>query len=229
MRTPLSAALALLLATASTSALADTLIDNANGIQVDVHGKLQRFTGLVIGKDGRVVKLLAKGDPRPAALYDARTDANGRTLLPGLIDAHGHVMALGFGALQLDLTGTTSLADLQQRLKAYAAANPGKGWIIGRGWNQENWPDKRFPTSADLDAVVSDRPVWLERVDGHASVGNSAALLPTEAWPSTRSSHTGRSATTASRSALVGNRLPGQFSWFQPRPMIQPVPGLAAA
>ena len=99
-----------------------------------------------------------------------------RTMLPGLIDAHGHVMGLGFGALQLDLTGTTSLADLQARLKAYAAANPGSGWILGRGWNQENWADKGFPTAADLDLVVGDRPVWLSRVDGHASVGNSAAL-----------------------------------------------------
>ena len=85
-------------------------------------------------------------------------------------------MALGFGALQLDLTGTTSLADLQQRLKAYAAANPDARWILGRGWNQELWADKRFPTAADLDAVVSDRPVWLGRVDGHAAVANSAAM-----------------------------------------------------
>jgi len=192
MRTPLSAAAALLLAATSTSALADTLIDNANGIQVDVHGKLQRFTGLVIGKDGRVVQLLAKGDPRPAALYDARTDANGRTLLPGLIEAHGHVMALGFGALQLDLTGTTSLADLQQRLKAYAAANPQAKWILGRGWNQEHWADKRFPTAADLDAVVADRPVWLGRVDGHAAVANSAALKATGITAQTKAPAGGR-------------------------------------
>jgi len=175
MRTSLFAAAALLLASVSTTALADTLIDNANGIQVDAAGKLQHFTGLVIGNDGRVMKLLGKGDARPAK-PDARIDAGGRTLLPGLIDAHGHVMALGFGALQLDLTGTTSIADLQQRLKAYAAANPQAKWILGRGWNQELWSDKRFPTAADLDAVVSDRPVWLGRVDGHASVGNSAAL-----------------------------------------------------
>ena len=174
MRTPMLAAAALLLASVSTPLLADTLIDNANGIQVDANGKLQRFTGLVIGKDGRVAKLLGLGDARPKV--DQRVDAGGRTLLPGLIDAHGHVMALGFGALQLDLTGTTSLADLQHRLAAYAAANPDAKWILGRGWNQESWSDKRFPTAADLDAVVSNRPVWLGRVDGHASVANSAAL-----------------------------------------------------
>ena len=152
-------------------ALADTLIDNANGIQVDAQGKLMRFTGMVVGDDGKVAKLLAKGEARPAT--DARVDVGGKALLPGLIDAHGHVMALGFAALQLDLTGTTSLADLQQRLRTYAAANPDARWIVGRGWNQEQWPDKRFPTAADLDAVVRDRPVWLGRVDGHAAVGNS--------------------------------------------------------
>ena len=172
MRTSLLAAAALLLA--ASPALADTLVDNANGIQVDAQGKLQRFTGLVIGDDGRVVKLLAKGEARPKVDY--RIDAGGRTLLPGLIDAHGHVMGLGLAAIQLDLTGTRSIAELQQRLTAYAAANGSPRWIIGRGWNQEHWSDGRMPTSADLDAAVSDRPVWLVRVDGHAAVGNSAAL-----------------------------------------------------
>src|SRR3990170_1792559 len=155
-------------------AWADTLIDNANGIQVDAQGKLEHFTGVLIGDDGKVVKLLGKGEARPAAT--ARVDVDGKALLPGLIDAHGHVMALGFGALQLDLTGSSSLGDLQQRLRAYAAANPDARWIVGRGWNQELWADKRFPTAADLDAVVSDRPVWLGRIDGHAAVANSAAM-----------------------------------------------------
>ena len=170
------AAAALLLASVSTAALADTLVHNARGVQVDAQGQLQRFSGIVIGDDGKVVKLIRAGDRTRPARITQRIDAGGRTLLPGLIDAHGHVMGLGFGALQLDLTGTTSLADLQQRLKAYAAANPGSGWVQGRGWNQELWADKRFPTAADLDAVVGDRPVWLERVDGHAAVANSAAL-----------------------------------------------------
>lgn len=168
---PLAVATALL---AASPATADTLIDNANGVQVDAAGKVQRFTGILIGNDGKVVRALRKGETRPAATV--RIDAGGRTMLPGLIDAHGHVMGLGFGALQLDLTGTNSLADLQARLKAYAAANPGAGWIQGRGWNQELWADKRFPSAADLDSVVSDRPVWLGRVDGHAGVANSAAL-----------------------------------------------------
>lgn len=165
-------ALAALLA--SSSALADTLVTNANGIQVDAHGKLDRFTGILIGDDGKVKRVL---HGEMLKLRDTNVvDAKGQTIMPGLIDAHGHVTALGFAALQLDLTGTKSLAEFQQRLKAYAEANPNGRWILGRGWNQELWADKRFPTSADLDAVVSDRPVWLGRVDGHAAVANSAAM-----------------------------------------------------
>jgi predicted amidohydrolase YtcJ len=171
MTKPLLALIAALLASPSAATI---LIDNAHGIQIDDQGKVQRFSGLLIGDDGKVERLIRAGETKPQAAQ--RIDAGGRTLLPGLIDAHGHVMGLGQTALQLDLTGTSSLADLQARLKSYAAANPGTGWILGRGWNQEMWADKRFPTSADLDAVVADRPVWLGRVDGHAAVGNSAAL-----------------------------------------------------
>ncbi|QNN64404.1 amidohydrolase [Sphingomonas rhizophila] len=169
-------ALTALLATASiTPAAADTLIDNANGLQVTANGQLQRFTGVLIGNDGRVIRLYAKGEVRPKNVA-YRLDAKGRAMLPGLIDAHGHVIGLGLAALDLDLTGTRSLAELQNRLRAYAAATTTPRWIRGRGWNQELWADKRFPTTADLDAAVSDRPVWLERVDGHAAVGNSLAL-----------------------------------------------------
>ena len=175
MHKPFLALAAAFLATSiATAASANTLIHNANGIQVDASGNISRFAGLLINDDGKVERLVRADEPQPGATR--RVDAGGKTLLPGLIDAHGHVMALGFGALQLDLTGSTSLADLQARLKAYAAANPGAGWIQGRGWNQELWPDRRFPTAADLDAVVSDRPVWLGRVDGHAAIGNNAAL-----------------------------------------------------
>lgn len=158
----------------ATSAPAETLITNANGITVDQSGTIRRFTGLVIGDDGGVVDMLH--GPPPVGRYARSVDMGGRTMLPGLIDAHGHVMGLGDIVLTLDLTGTASLADLQARLKSYAAANPDRPWIIGRGWNQELWSSKRFPTAADIDLAVSDRPVWLTRVDGHAAVANSAAM-----------------------------------------------------
>jgi len=97
-------------------------------------------------------------------------------LIPGMIDAHVHVMDIGFGALTLDLSDTTSLEDALGRIKAFAEANPGRPWILGRGWNQEKWGLGRFPTAAELDAVVADRPVWLERADNHANWGNTLAI-----------------------------------------------------
>ena len=168
-------ALAALAATPAAAAAADMLVDHVDGLQVGRAGKLEHFTGIVIGKDGKVVRLLAAGDARPTGVK-LTIDGRGRALLPGLIDAHGHVMELGAAALSLDLTDTHSLAELQQRLKDYAATHPGASWIQGRGWNQEMWPVKNFPTSADLDAIVAGRPVVLRRVDGHALVASSAAL-----------------------------------------------------
>jgi predicted amidohydrolase YtcJ len=165
------AALALL----PTPAFADGLIDNVNGITLSASGKVERFTGLLITTDGKVAKLLSRSDARPAKL-DFKLDAKGKTMLPGLIDAHGHVMGLGFQALTLDLSDTKSLDEAKAKITAYVAANPNRKWVIGRGWNQEVWKLGRFPTAADLDAVVSDRPVWLERADGHAGWANSAAM-----------------------------------------------------
>jgi predicted amidohydrolase YtcJ len=166
--------IALVAALLSSPAFADTLVSNVNGIQVGADGKLQHFTGLLIGEDGKVRSILT--GPPPPKTFEHEVNGNGRTLLPGLIDAHGHVLDLGMTQMTVQLTGTSSIADLQKRLRDYAAAHPRDAWIIGFGWNQELWPDKRFPTAADLDAAVSDRPVVLERVDGHAVVANGAAM-----------------------------------------------------
>lgn len=159
----------------ASPALADSLVDNVNGITLDEQGRVVRFTGLVMSPDGHIVRLLARDDKRPER-PDWRADMKGKVLLPGFVDAHGHIMELGFRALELDLSGTKSLAEAQAAIAAYAAANPERKWILGGGWNQEKWGLGRFPTAAELDAVVSDRPVWLARADGHASWGNSAAL-----------------------------------------------------
>ncbi len=169
----------------SAPASADLLVTNVKGIRASADREIERFTGLLIGDDGKVKRVL-KGEMMKLAPGTRVFDGGGRHLLPGLIDAHGHVMLLGQGLGQLDLVGTRSLGEFQQRLKAYAAANPDLPWITGRGWNQELWPTKRFPTTADLDAVVSDRPAWLERVDGHAHVGNSAALRAAGITPETK-------------------------------------------
>ena len=159
----------------ASPALADGLVENVNGITLDKDGKVIRFNAILISKDGKVTALLTKKDKLPKQL-DFRHDARGATMLPGLIDAHGHVMGLGFQQLTLDLSATNSLAEAQAAIKAYAAKHPDRRWVVGRGWNQEKWGLGRFPTSADLDAAVSDRPVWLERVDGHAGWANSKAM-----------------------------------------------------
>ena len=176
---------------AAAPALADALVDNVNGYTLRSDGRLFRFTGLVLTDDGKVKQLLGRGDRRPDRprwLLNGR----GRTLIPGLIDAHGHVMGLGFNALQLDLSDTRSLEEAQRRIAQYAAANPTPRWIVGRGWNQERWGLGRFPTAADLDAVVADRPVWLERVDGHAGWANSLAMREAEVTAQSRAPEGGR-------------------------------------
>lgn len=102
-------------------------------------------------------------------------DLGGAAAFPGFTDAHVHLTGVGAAALTLDLVGVVSVADLQARVRAYAASHA-EGPIYGRGWIETHWPERRFPNRADLDAVVGDRPVLLERVDGHAAVANSAAL-----------------------------------------------------
>ena len=169
-------ALALIAALLASPAWSDTLIGNVNGMQVGADGKLERFENLLIGSDGHVVAVIGPDADYVPPRGTKVIDAHGKTLLPGLIDAHGHVLDLGMTQMTVQLVGTSSIADLQTRLRDYAAAHPRDAWIIGFGWNQELWPDKRYPTAADLDAVVSDRPVVLERVDGHAVVANSAAM-----------------------------------------------------
>jgi hypothetical protein len=175
----------------ATPAHADTLVDNVNGITLDKDGKLVRFTGLVIGSDGKVKQLLDRKDKRPER-PDFKEDGKGRTMIPGLIDAHGHVMGLGFQLMLLDLSGTNSLAEAQAAIRKYADENPEMPWIIGFGWNQEKWGLGRFPTAADLDAVVPGRAVWLERVDGHAGWANSAALNAAKITATTKAPEGGR-------------------------------------
>ncbi|QQM64989.1 amidohydrolase [Pseudoalteromonas sp. LC2018020214] len=161
------------LCASSSYTLAQTkVIYNANGYTPLYQGEVQQFTTLVI-KNGKVVKL--GSDTLKDSYPDAKLiDAHGNTLLPGLIDAHGHVIGLGDNLSQLDVRGAKSVDEVTNKLKVFADNK--QGWIIGRGWNQELWADTRFPTAKDLDKVVNDRPVVLSRVDSHAIWVNSKAL-----------------------------------------------------
>ena len=172
-------------------ASADSLIENVQGIALDENGRVERFNAIWIDDDGRIRQLLTRTDERPTEI-DFQTDGEGQYVIPGLIDAHAHVMGIGFAALTLDLSDTDSLEEAQQKIAKYAAANQGRRWIIGRGWNQEKWGLGRFPTAAELDAVVADTPVWLERVDGHAGWANTAAMELAGVTAATRDPDGGR-------------------------------------
>ena len=103
-------------------------------------------------------------------------DLKGAAMFPGFTDAHVHLRGVGEREMTLNLDSTTSLAAVMDAVKARAAAEPGTGLLFGRGWIETHWPEGRVPTRQDIDAVVSDRPVILERADGHAMVVNSKAL-----------------------------------------------------
>jgi predicted amidohydrolase YtcJ len=156
-------------------ALAGTHFDNVDGVSIRRDGSVDRFSGMVVDEGGRIVQLLDFGD-RPEVRIDYYVDLDGRAVLPGFIDSHAHVMDTGLAKLTLDLSGTRSLEEAQALLATYAAEFPARPWLVGRGWNQETWGLGRFPTAAELDAIVGDRPVVLERADGHAVWASSAAL-----------------------------------------------------
>lgn len=105
-----------------------------------------------------------------------KIDGQGRIILPGLHDAHGHILNYGLGKMLADVRGQADAKQAANQVKAFAEANQNMPWIVGRGWNHVLWPDKAFPHKTQLDDVVSDRPVWLTRVDGHAGWANSKAL-----------------------------------------------------
>ena len=174
MTTIRTVAIALLLLAALPTAHAATALHNINGYTSTNDG-IRNFSVLVFDDDGRV---LTTGNNKVLAEYpDAtRIDGNAKTVLPGLIDAHAHVYDLGLLKANLDLIGTPSLESAVRLIATYAGSKPHARWILGFGWNQVIWPVKEFPTAQNIDDVVDDRPVWLQRIDGHAGWANSAAM-----------------------------------------------------
>lgn len=138
----------------------------------------QRPTATALAWDDQG-RILAVGDARQLSRrypQARRVEAGQATVVPGLIDAHGHVMYLGYALMRADLTRVRSKDEVLARLREYATTLPANAWVLGGGWDQNDWPGGDFPTAADLDAAFPARPVWLERVDGHAGWANSAAL-----------------------------------------------------
>lgn len=174
MRLPTFFAAALLTLGGGAACAQALLVHNARGLTLDERGRVIRFDALQVGADGRVQAIGRLAELPPGDL--PRLDAGGRVLMPGLIDAHGHLLALGAARRSLQLRDTADLAAALDAVRAHAQARPQASWITGGGWNQAAWKLGRFPTAAELDTAESTRPVWLSRVDGHAGWANSRAL-----------------------------------------------------
>lgn len=151
-----------------------TVIGNVKGYTLTNSGALVQFDYLAID-NGKVVAL---GDKSILEDFTDTTLINGqgKTLLPGLIDGHGHLLGLGATLLQVDVRDLPSAVESAKKAAEYASEHPDLAWITGRGWNQVLWPSKAFPTAQQLDEQVKERPTVLERVDGHALWVNSKAL-----------------------------------------------------
>jgi predicted amidohydrolase YtcJ len=128
----------------------------------------------------RGTRLVFVGSAREALVFRGGgtrvVDVHGATIIPGLVDAHAHLLDLGQTLRQVDLSGAASYAEVVARVVARARGMPPGGWIQGWGWDQNRWPGQRFPTHDPLSAAVPDHPVLLARVDGHALLANARAM-----------------------------------------------------
>jgi predicted amidohydrolase YtcJ len=136
--------------------------------------KIHTFSWLAFSQG----KIIATGQNKQPNDYNQCQviDGGGKYLLPGLIDAHGHISGLGNEMLQVNLRGTASEDSAATLVKEFAQNNPKSQWILGRGWNQVLWLNKTFPTKKSLDSTGIKRPILLSRVDGHAAWANTHAL-----------------------------------------------------
>ncbi|MBX3461975.1 MAG: amidohydrolase [Planctomycetes bacterium] len=130
------------------------------------------WPGPLYVRDGRIVD----SEPMPPGTDGPMLALPGAFVMPGLQDAHGHLLGLGTALAEVDLVGAASFAEVVARAAAKAATLPAGEWVLGRGWDQNRWVDTAMPHHAALSAAIPDHPVWLGRVDGHAGLANARAL-----------------------------------------------------
>jgi hypothetical protein len=150
----------------------DTLVINAN--VYTVNSNFDKAEAFAI-KDGKFVQIGTSKDIQNTFEADTIIDAKGQAVFPGFIDAHCHFYGLGMNLQKVDLTGTTSFDEVMKRVLDYQNEKQ-TSFIIGRGWDQNDWEDKNFPNKKLLDVLFPDTPVALTRIDGHALLCNQAAL-----------------------------------------------------
>ncbi|MFN3377990.1 MAG: amidohydrolase [Runella zeae] len=161
------------LASCSGQNKADFIVFNATIYTVD--STFSKATALAV-KDGKFALVGDSATVFSQYTADSVINAEGKALYPGLYDAHAHFYGLGQMLDQADLVDTQSAEEVVERLKKYQAAHPDRVWIIGRGWDQNDWAVKKFPTKEILDKAFPNNPVYLTRIDGHAAWVNSKAL-----------------------------------------------------
>ncbi|MEW6981917.1 amidohydrolase [Colwelliaceae bacterium 6471] len=151
-----------------------TLIKNVKGYTL-ADDNLVEFVAIQF-TDDKIDRLFVENEPLPQSNEFNVINGQGKTLIPGLIDAHGHVLSYGLSLLRADLVGTTSEQEAVKRVQNYAKNNKSLLWIQGQGWNQVQWDSNQFPSATSLDKYFPDTPVWLRRIDGHAGWANSKAM-----------------------------------------------------
>ena len=153
---------------------AELVLRNGRFYPVSTAGSIE---GSLAVRGGRIAYLGPDAGIEAFVGAGTRTlDLAGRTVTPGLIDAHSHLEGLGAALERVDLIGTTSYEQVIEKVRAAAEAAPAGEWIQGRGWDQNDWRDKEFPDHRALSAAVPDHPVWMTRVDGHAALLNARAM-----------------------------------------------------
>jgi predicted amidohydrolase YtcJ len=127
-------------------------------------------------KDGKILAVGSDAEIRGQYTAPGETDAGGKAVYPGFIDAHSHFVEYGQSLFTAALFGSVSFEEVVQRVKQFSDAHPGQPWILGRGWDQNKFPGKSFPDNGLLNQLFPSTPVVLGRVDGHAMIANAKAL-----------------------------------------------------
>ncbi|RIJ41410.1 amidohydrolase [Pontibacter oryzae] len=157
----------------TSSQQADLIVFNGNVYTVNDSFEMAEAFAV---KDGKILAVGTSDDIRAKYSATEELDAEGKTIYPGLIDAHAHFYRYGLSLQSADLVDTESFKEVVAKVTAQREQHPDADWITGRGWDQNDWSVQEFPTKDTLDLLFPDTPVILTRIDGHAALANQKAL-----------------------------------------------------
>ncbi len=170
----------LLVTSCNKKPTADTIIYNATIYTVDSNFSVAQ--AMVI-KNKKIIAIGKKDSLLERYDCKSKIDAEGKFIFPGFIDAHAHFLAYGLQLSTVNLMGTTSWDDVLKKTTDFVKDADSTKWIIGRGWDQNDWSNKNFPTNEKLNALYPNTPVLLTRIDGHAAIVNNKALALAKLTP----------------------------------------------